>query len=553
MTIEEYLEEVEPDVARIIEGLRDTGYSFEAAVCDIIDNSIAAEAVYINISATLDHKSQILIRISDDGFGMTKAGLTNAMKYGSEERTDPHSLGRFGLGLKTASTSFCRRLTVMSKPSSGEQTLNVATWDLDLVAERGKWLLQNSPASQSLSDEFNENLNDLVRLGSKSKTGTVVVWDKVDRLLQKKQGGPYQYPDRELTKRLNALRGHIAMVFQRFLDTADKRARNVTIAINGDVVGPWDPFGESFQMEPIQPAKTMALIDDDGVEYGDIVLRAFILPHEDEVDNPQYKQTIGFSNTKQGFYVYRENRLIELPTWFGFVVNEPHWNRLRIELSFPAPADPFFGVGIKKSGLHLDAGLAIFFQNYCDPLRREAQRMHRSGSAKKKAQQNTGSRPTELVIGRATDLQRPRVTKDDDGSIAIENEWKEQLDVVLPGGQPNPVFRTLINDATPELAVVMKETLEDGVLWQPMVNRTGHGTAVAINVSHDWYRKAYLPYASDNTLAQAIEFLLFALSEAEYSNTAPELQERFDEFRVLVSRNLRKLVRDLPEYVEPES
>ena len=552
MSGDENYEEVDPDVARIIEGLRDTGYSFEASICDIIDNSIAADADFINVSVELDHRSQILVRISDDGFGMSMPELTNAMKYGSKKREDPHSLGRFGLGLKTASTSFCKRLTVLSSTKAKSDVVNAATWDLDFVAERGKWLLEKAPASAAQRDEFRENLGDLTRLGSTSTTGTVVVWDKVDRLLQKKQGGPYQYPERELKKRLNLLDEHIGMVYQRFLDPNDVRARTVTIAINGEPVSPWDPFGEAFGMEPHQPPTRWSLADESDNEYGEILLRAFILPHEDEVVNPLYKSKIGFSNTKQGFYVYRENRLIELPTWFGFVVNEPHWNRLRIELSFPAPADQFFGVGIKKSGLHLEAGLSEMLQKYSNPLRREAQKTHRSGSAKKKADQNSGARPTELAINRATDLTRPRVVKEDDGSIAIHNEWQEELEVVLPGGQPNPVFRTLINDESPELAVVMKDTLEDGVLWQPMINRNGQGTAVAINVSHDWYRKAYLPYASDNTLAQAIEFLLFALSEAEYSNTAPELQERFDEFRILVSRNLRKLVRNLPEYNEDE-
>lgn len=542
------LKSVEPDVSRIVEGLRDTGYSFEAAISDLIDNSIAAQASVVNVAVFLDAGSQVLVRVADDGHGMDEPGLINAMRYGSEEREDPHSLGRFGLGLKTASTSFCKRLTVLSRKIGEGIPVRAATWDLDLISQKGEWLLAIGDAAPLQRDEFAENFGVLEELGAVSKSGTVVAWDNVDRLLQKKQGGPYLHPERELKKRLSLLERHVAMVFQRFIDPTDERARNVIVAINGEPVAPWDPFGEKFGFEPYQPPTTWLLEDSEGLPVGEVLLRAFILPHKDEVEDPTYGPAISFSNTRQGFYVYRENRLIENPTWFGFVVNEPHWNRLRIELSFPAPADQFFGVGIKKSGLHLDAGLADMLEAYCDPLRRMAQSLHRAGRAARTVTATTGaSRPTEITISRTTDLQRPSVSSQVDGSIAITNEWSEQLDVVLPGGRPNPVFRTLVNETSPELAVVSKESLEDGVLWQPMVNRNGSGTAVAINVSHDWYRKAYLPYANDNTLVQAIEFLLFALSEAEYLNTAAELHDRFEEFRVSVSRNLRRLVRDLPE------
>ena len=544
---------VDPDVTRIVEGLRDTGYTFEAAIADIIDNSIAANAEFINVFAGFDRLNNILVRISDDGDGMDYDQLTNAMRYGSKEREDPHSLGRFGMGLKTASTSFCKRLTVISRPKIDNSALHAATWDLDHIAAERRWILEIGAASASQSDEFNDCISDLELLGADAPHGTVVLWDKVDRLLQKKHGGQYQYPDRELKKRLTSLREHLAMVFQRYLDPNDRRARTVTIAINGERVDPWDPFGEKFGMTPAQPPLELTLTDAAGNPQGEVKLRAFLLLHKDEVEDQAYAPALGFSNTRQGFYTYRENRLIELPGWFGFVVNEPHWNRLRIDLSFAAPSDPFFGVGIKKSGLHLDPGLADLLKEYSDPLRREAQRLHRSGAAARRVTgSNNATRPTELAIARTTDLTRPVVRRGDDGSIAITNGWREELNVVLPGGALNPIFGALVNESQPATAIERADSLEDGVLWRPTVNRNGQGTGVILNVSHDWYRKAYLPYASDNTLVQAIEFLFFALSDAEFLNTAPDLADRFEEFRVNVSRNLRRLVRDLPDYIDED-
>ena len=104
-----------PDAGRLIEGMRDTGYDFKTAIADIIDNSIAAEATKIDVSMNLDPSGEIFIHILDDGIGMTKDELILAMRYGAQARPHPQSLGKFGLGLKTASTAFCRRLVVISK------------------------------------------------------------------------------------------------------------------------------------------------------------------------------------------------------------------------------------------------------------------------------------------------------------------------------------------------------------------------------------------------------------------------------------------------------
>ena len=99
---------VEPDPKRMIEGLRDTGYSFNTAVADLIDNSIAAEARNIKIWVRMDYVGNIKLLIADDGIGMTRDELISAMKYGSPARPNPRSLGKFGLGMKTASTAFCQ-------------------------------------------------------------------------------------------------------------------------------------------------------------------------------------------------------------------------------------------------------------------------------------------------------------------------------------------------------------------------------------------------------------------------------------------------------------
>src|SRR6266567_8724263 len=136
-----------PDPVRVAEGLRDTGYEFHTAIADIVDNSIAAGATQIDIHVAMDVKSNVIIAVTDNGCGMDRDGLINALRYGAAKRTDPSSLGKFGLGLKTASTAFCRRLSLVSRDNV-DPTIRKAIWDLDLVPEKG-WHIEIASPSKS--------------------------------------------------------------------------------------------------------------------------------------------------------------------------------------------------------------------------------------------------------------------------------------------------------------------------------------------------------------------------------------------------------------------
>ena len=133
--------ELLPDPERIVNGLRDTGYNFNTAIADIVDNSISADATEVKIDINLDPNLNVNIYIADNGCGMTLDGLKNAMKYGSSERIVKNSLGKFGIGLKTASTAFCRRFAVLSR-TKDDPTLRKVQWDLDYIAKTRSWLLQ---------------------------------------------------------------------------------------------------------------------------------------------------------------------------------------------------------------------------------------------------------------------------------------------------------------------------------------------------------------------------------------------------------------------------
>ena len=139
--------ELVPDASRTIEGLRDTGYDFLTAIADIVDNSVAADASLVAINLGQTVHGQVEVSVADDGVGMSGDDLIDAMRYGARARPSKASLGKFGLGLKTASTSIARQLTVISRPR-GDDTIATAQWDLDYVAASGRWLLRRPPLTE---------------------------------------------------------------------------------------------------------------------------------------------------------------------------------------------------------------------------------------------------------------------------------------------------------------------------------------------------------------------------------------------------------------------
>ena len=225
--------EVLPDPKRMIEGLRDTGYEFNTAIADLIDNSIAASASLVDISITLDLRGNLRLSIADNGIGMNKNGLINAMKYGSAQRAHPSSLGKFGLGLKTASTAFCRHLLVTSRQIPDLKIFR-AYWDLDHVAQIGKWELQ----IDECDDETTRHLNKIAGIGA----GTVVVWEKIDRLMKNYASPSGAAAQKSLKKIVEQLREHVAMIYQRFLDPNNSSIPTISIKINEENIKPWDPF-----------------------------------------------------------------------------------------------------------------------------------------------------------------------------------------------------------------------------------------------------------------------------------------------------------------------
>ncbi len=532
MTHSDSIQVVLPDPRRMIEGLRDTGYEFHTSVADILDNSIAAEAELIDLKITLDYRGAVRVSIADNGYGMNEAGLVDAMQYGAKERPNPASLGKYGLGLKTASTAFCRRLSLISR-NSGDSPLAMATWDLDHVGDKNAWELL---ISQNPDEEAGEHLNSISLNGS----GTIVVWTKVDRLMKEYDNPTGVHAQKALGKKIQSLKEHIAMVYQRFLDPKDERARNIIIKVNDETITAWDPF--AIKYSELVAEQSIEVLTPSGAE-AEFTVKAYILPRVEEFPSDSAVKEAKTAPNRQGIYVYRENRLIVDATWLNLYKLETHYQLIRVEFSFDHALDEAFHLDIMKSQIILNDDLLKWLKDEFLPApRREANNRSRKGQQKVISEQSHGAhdnsnsniRTRELAAGGA----KVSISDKDKGEVLVENK-KGKFILKIPvesATNPNEVY------------VQPVESINNGLLYEPaLINKS---RAVKINTAHPYYHKIYLPNLKESVTIQGMDALLWALCVAELTTISDTTADSFKDLRYELSRILDKLVETLPEAEE---
>lgn len=318
----------------MIESLRDIGYTLSTALADIIDNSITAGACAVNIFAdTLTDDPSVAI--IDNGSGMGQAELIEALRLGSknprEERT-PSDLGRFGLGLKSASFSQCRRLTVLSRRDG---VMAGARWDLDEVAETDRWEIS------LIKDDSNITHADLLR-----GDGTLVLWEKLDRV-----DGGYRQDARKRAQHINnalaVAERHLRIVFHRFMERGGKG--KLSVSINGRVLDPIDPFATKHPATQIDPEETLSLA------HGVVRIRSFTIPHHKALRRDEWDELGGPEGhlRSQGFYIYRGDRLIISGSWLGLARQTELTKLCRIRVDIPNTMDADWKIDVKKASAQL--------------------------------------------------------------------------------------------------------------------------------------------------------------------------------------------------------
>ncbi|MXX91001.1 MAG: ATP-binding protein [Boseongicola sp. SB0677_bin_26] len=319
--------ELPPRASSMTESLRDMGYSLRTALADVIDNSITAGASSIRLFADTHHAAPA-IGVLDDGVGMTRDELFEAMRPGARNPLETRSatdLGRFGLGLKTASFSQCRRLTLVTRKAS---IVSCATWDLDKVAERDRWVVTIPDSAESI--RWVERLRD---------DGTLVVWEKLDRLVDpERQDGRH-----DLVRQLDEAATHIEFVFHRFL--SGREGRRLAISMNDRELRPFDPFNSNHPATQHHTEETVRL------DSGEIRIWPVTLPHHDKVTADEWKRFAGPEGyvSNQGFYLYRNRRLIVHGTWFRLARQLELTKLARVGIDIPNTLDADWKIDVKKA------------------------------------------------------------------------------------------------------------------------------------------------------------------------------------------------------------
>lgn len=343
-----------PYAPTLMESTRAIGYSIEAAIADIIDNSIAAQAHQIDIDFFPIGES--FIAIMDDGSGMSKSELISAMQYGSRSPLDvraDYDLGRYGLGMKTASLSQCRILTVLTKKDG---IFAGAQWNLNHVQNEGQWSLL------LLDKEEAEKYPSFTKL-DKYDCGTLVIWQDLDKFAV----GENDIAD-AFSRKMNIIREHLSLVFHRYLQ-GEPGLKKIEIRMNNELVIPQDPF---------LIKKSTQLMDEEIiiVRGQKVCVTPYILPHVSKLTQKELKALGGKDGLRknQGFYVYRNKRLLVWGNWFRLMRQGDLSKLARVQVDIPNSLDDLWTLDIKKSTAtppeEVKRNLAVIVQKISDGSKR---------------------------------------------------------------------------------------------------------------------------------------------------------------------------------------
>lgn len=344
----------EPEASSMIETFRAIGYNIETAIADIIDNSISANAKNVWVDF-LWNGEKTTLSICDDGVGMNNEELIQALRPGSRNPLDDRSLkdlGRFGLGLKTASFSQCRQLTVISK----KENYNTISWswDLDYVNQTGSWSLIKYPPKEDYLNFLNKEIS-----------GTVIVWERIDRLVKNTSIESEEALSKFL-ETMEKVKRHLGMVFHRFIES-----NRINIYFQQRVIDAWNPF--------LLGSIGLQSLPEEKLSNGRVIIKGFILPHKSKISEELYKLAEGPKgwNAQQGFYIYRNERLLVAGDWLGLFRKEEHYKLARIQIDLPNTLDKEWQIDIKKSIARPPFGLNTQIRQIANKVRSQAQEVYR--------------------------------------------------------------------------------------------------------------------------------------------------------------------------------
>lgn len=349
-----------PDASALMTSARSFGnYDLSSALADLLDNSIKAKAGKVLIRC-IRRDGEPEVRILDDGEGMSQVELSRAMRPAStnpDAERAPDDLGRFGWGMKSASLSQCRRLTVLTRR---EGRLSGAVWDLDDLHDWKMGILED------------EEIGELADPKLLERDGTEIIWTRCDRLSE--FGAVKSRGFNDLVAHAKA---QLALIFHRYL-AGESGIRKLSISFNGDALKPVDPFLVQNEATQRLPRETLLLPE------GTIEVQAYILPHYSKISAADHEKLGGEEGfvRNQGFYIYRQHRLIMHGTWFRLVRHGELSQLVRIAVNIPNSLDAMWKITLDKADAQLPSGLRSRLKDIVDGLKLKSVNVFQSRGGK---------------------------------------------------------------------------------------------------------------------------------------------------------------------------
>lgn len=432
-----------PEAASMIETFRAIGYNIETAVADIIDNSISAGAKNIFIDRIWDG-SNTVITIKDDGCGMSSEDIIEAMRPGSQNPLEARStsdLGRFGLGMKTASFSQCRKLTVLSKKAGYHSAY--WTWDLDYVAKTHKWEL-----IRWIPDAY---LNALEGQNS----GTMIIWTDLDRIIPPSTSVNDLAAKQKFSDSWARVKSHLAMTFHRFIENND-----ITIYWGENKIEAWNPFCLSEKKTQYFPTESLYF----GSQKAEI--KGYVLPHKNNFSSDEsYRKAEGMYGypAAQGFYIYRGKRLLLAGNWLNLFRKEDHYKLVRISIDLPNTLDSEWQIDIKKSTATPPISCREQLRSYALDVRNKGMEVYRHRGKILKKRAGTNFQPLWLEKKKGNKWSFV-VNRDNQ---LIKNLQEEAKSNPIPA--INKLLR-IIEESIPTPAIFIKQSSEENSQKEPFVD-----------------------------------------------------------------------------------
>jgi hypothetical protein len=432
-------EEAEPNPEHLIRSIAEQGYSFESSLADLIDNSISAEATGVEVLIDMDQEPFTLF-LADNGTGMSERILKSSMQFPSSSPAmdrNETDLGRFGLGMKTASFSQTRIFTVLSR-ERGTTKYSGRTWDVDYLKHKKKWhliintedevetLLENY---QKISDEFLSGIKEF-------SANTIVIWKGLYKFEE------YLDPSnrkRALQQQLNEITvDHLSLVFHRFLE---RKQEPVQIRVNNKQISPFDPFPPSNAGVRKIESKRKSFFKDK------VKLEGFVLPAHsiDEAKTGVSKWTTKNSSLTdmEGIYVYRADRIIIFGGWNGLIRKGPRLQLARLRVDVGNKVDHLLHLNVSKSQITIPHDLKLGFAQYVNELKAEAEREFHNRGIRKLAgdvSQQNEQLVTRSACSKGTLLEiNPSFPILEDLAGSLSKEQQSKLKILLR------MVNTLIN------------------------------------------------------------------------------------------------------------